>query len=71
MKINWKARDWHERCPTHFEKKIPGRRIVSRRWQCPRPKMKGLPYCAYCEPYSEKVKRRDAADESKEKLNGS
>lgn len=54
---------WQDRCPTMFEKRIPGKRYVAKRWQCPRKKMKGLPYCAYCEPHREKIKRRDAAKE--------
>ena len=63
MKVNWKERDWRERCTTRFERRSPGKMYVNRRWQCPRPKMKGLPYCSYCEPYSDKMKRLSAAEQ--------
>lgn len=48
------------RCPTTFERRSPGKRYVNARWRCPRPKLKGLPYCSYCEPYSAKRERLDA-----------
>jgi hypothetical protein len=59
-RINWQERDWRDRCPTTFERRTPGKRYVNARWRCPRPKMKGLPYCSYCEPYSEKRARLEA-----------
>lgn len=59
-RINWKERNWTERCPTVFERKPRKSRIVTKRWQCNRPKMKGLPYCSYCEPYSAKRERLEA-----------
>lgn len=49
-----------DRCGTMFERRGKGMRYVYARWQCPRKKLKGLPYCSYCEPYSEKLKRRAA-----------
>ena len=53
------ALDMAERCPTMFERRGKGMRYVYARWRCPRKKMKGLPYCSYCEPASEKHKRLD------------
>ena len=46
-----------EQCPTHFERRTPGRRYVNWRWQCPRKKLRGLPYCSYCEPWDKKRER--------------
>lgn len=48
---------WEDRCPTSFERRTKGRMYVNRRWRCPRKKLKGLPYCSYCEPWSEKQAR--------------
>ena len=48
------------RCPMYFERRIKGKRYVSSRWRCPRQKLKGLPYCSYCEPWSKKKERLDA-----------
>jgi hypothetical protein len=52
---------YEERCPTHFERSTPGRMYVNRRWQCPRKKLKGLPYCSYCEPSDKKRERLSMA----------
>lgn len=46
-----------DRCPTRFERGPKHRRYVTWRWQCPRKKLKGLPYCSYCERYSVKMER--------------
>lgn len=48
---------WQDQCPTFFERRSPGKRYVNARWRCPRKKLKGLPYCAYCEPWSKKQER--------------
>lgn len=60
------AVDWEDRCPNYFERKIPGRRIVSSRWPCPRKRLKGLPYCSYCEPWSKRQERLAAKRSGKE-----
>ena len=46
-----------DRCPSSFERRTPGRRYVNARWRCPRKKLKGLPYCSYCEPQDKKRER--------------
>jgi hypothetical protein len=46
-----------DRCPTRFERSTAGRRYVNARWQCPRKKLRGLPYCGYCEPWDKKRDR--------------
>lgn len=63
---------WQDRCPTHFERRSKGKRYVNSRWRCPRPKMKGLPYCSYCEPYSKKMERLEAkkANRSSKRTDG-
>lgn len=52
--------DRADRCKTVFEHRTPGKMYVNARWRCPRKKLRGLPYCSYCEPYSEKIKRLEA-----------
>jgi len=49
--------DWPDRCPTRFERRTPGKQYANARWQCPRKKLKGLPYCSYCEPSDKKRER--------------
>ena len=49
--------DWPDRCPTLFVRQTPGKQYVNARWQCPRKKLKGLPYCSYCEPSDKKRER--------------
>ena len=49
-----------DRCQTTFERKPKGLRYVTARWRCPRKKLKGLPYCSYCEPSWEKEQRLKA-----------
>ena len=51
---------YEDRCPKWFERRSPGKRYVNSRWRCPRPKLKGLPYCAYCEPWDKKRERLQA-----------
>jgi hypothetical protein len=51
---------YEKRCPTRFERGDPRKKYVDRRWQCPRPKLKGLPYCSYCEPWGKKQERLEA-----------
>jgi hypothetical protein len=57
---------FEDRCPTYFDRRTRGARFVLARWQCPRKKMKGLPYCSYCEPLNKKLERlREAGTPSK------
>lgn len=58
---------YEQRCPTNFERRTRGRRYVNSRWQCPRKKLKGLPYCSYCEGYQRKRERLTAKAEGKVK----
>lgn len=46
-----------DRCQTRFERRSHGKMYVNRRWQCPRKRLKGLPYCSYCEPGHKKAER--------------
>ena len=48
---------WEEQCPKYFERRTPGRQYVNARWNCPRKKLRGLPYCSYCEPWDKKQAR--------------
>ena len=57
--------DYEQRCPTRFERRSPGKRYVNARWRCPRKKLKGLPYCSYCEPWDKKQARLAAKRASK------
>lgn len=61
---------YERRCETTFERKTPGKRYVNARWRCPRPRLKGLPYCSYCEPWGAKQERlaqkRAAKDRAKQ-----
>lgn len=44
-------------CTRYFERRSKGVRYVNARWRCPRPKLKGLPYCSRCEPLADKFER--------------
>ena len=46
-----------DRCPKYFERRTRGRMYVNARWRCPRKRLKGLPYCSYCEPADKKHER--------------
>ena len=39
-----------QRCTTFFERKPKGLRYVTRRWRCPRKRLKGYDKCSYCLP---------------------
>jgi hypothetical protein len=60
---------YEERCKKYFERRTKGRMYVNARWHCPRKKLKGLPYCSYCEPRDKKRERlaakKAAADAGK------
>jgi hypothetical protein len=57
MRLKENSVPWEDRCPTSFERRTKGRVYVNARWRCPRKKLKGLPYCSYCEPFAKKLER--------------